>query len=332
MKQDIENTGTANPIERPFATMVRDSASSDSLHDVNERAQAPIRELNRQLETQVAERTRELSEANEQLRRRQRELENANRNLEQMDTLKSEFVSLVSHELRAPLANISGSIQLLLADGEANTLTPNQRELMTLANAQTERLARLVKGVLNVARIESGQMPFSHRAFDLVGLIEKSLEQWRACDTDHTWVGPNVSNLPSVSGDADRVAEVVMNLFDNAFKYSRTGTTICVGAEVTENQLVISVGDKGQGIPAAELEKIFDKFHRVDRGDARETYGYGLGLYISRRFIEAMGGKLWVESELGRGSTFFFSLPLAGQSDVPVTPADSRRGLRKQSS
>lgn len=313
MEQDIENTGIATSMEQLLTTTAPNSSPSDSPSDLNERGQMYIRDLNRQQETPAAARTRELSEANEQLRRRQRELENANRKLEEMDALKSEFVSLVSHELRAPLANISGSLQLLLADDAANVLSGNQRELITLANEQTERLTRLVKGVLNVARIESGQMPLARKAFDMVALIEKSLEQWRACDFDHTWVGPNVSNLPSVSGDADRAAEVLMNLFDNAFKYSHPGTTISVNAQVTENQLVVSISDKGRGIPAEELEKIFDKFHRVERGDARETYGYGLGLYISRRFIQAMGGELWVESDLGRGSTFYFSLPLAGQ-------------------
>lgn len=291
--------------------------SSAILRDVTERerAEAQIREMNRQLETQVAERTRELSNANERLRLRQRELEKANEELEQMDTVKSEFVSLVSHELRAPLANISGSLQLLLSADDAQTLTPSQREMMTLANEQTDRLTRLVKGVLNVARIESGQMPWSLQAFDMSRLIERNLEQWRTCDSDHTWVQVDTSNLPSAWGDQDRVEEVLMNLFDNAFKYSRPGSTIHVGAQVQETEMIVRVQDEGNGIPPSELEKIFGKFHRVERGDARETYGYGLGLYLSRKFIEAMGGKLWAESEIGRGSTFFFSLPLAGQAD-----------------
>ena len=300
-------------------TLLRDAegsvvGSSAILRDVTEREriQFQIREMNRRLETQVAERTRELSEANERLRQRQRELEKANAELLQLDELKSEFVSLVSHELRAPLTNISGSLQLLLADDSANALTPNQREMLVLANEQTDHLTRLVKGVLNVARIESGQMPLSQQAFDVGILIERNLEQWRMCDTNHTWVQPNVANLPSVWGDPDRVEEVVVNLFDNAFKYSRVGGTIRVAAQVIGKQLVVTVSDQGEGIAAAELEKIFDKFHRVERGDARQTYGYGLGLYISRKFIEAMGGALWAESQVGQGSTFFFSLPLAG--------------------
>lgn len=288
--------------------------SSVIMRDVTERerARVQIQELNRYLETQVAERTKALSHANEELRAHERELEKANAELEELDALKSEFVSLVSHELRAPLSNISGSLQLLLADDGVNSLTADQREMLTLANEQVDHLARLVKGILNVSRIEAGEMHLQLKAFDVNGLVERVLAQWRSCASDFAWSGPGTENLPSVWGDRDRVEQVLMNLLDNAYKYSDPGSTIRVGTELINNQIVISVGDQGKGIPPQELEKIFDKFHRVERGDARETYGYGLGLYISRKLIESMGGRLWVESELGSGSTFYFSLPLAG--------------------
>ncbi len=303
--------------------------SSAILRDVTkrERAQAQIRELNRQLETQVAQRTHELSEANQQLRRRQRELEKANAELERLDELKSEFVSLVSHELRAPLSNISGSLQLLLDEDDANPLTPHQREMITLANDQTERLTRLVKGVLNIARIEAGNAALSFQAFDLCVLIQHLLEQWRACDLEHHWLGPTASNLPSVWGDRDRVEEVLTNLFDNAYKYSNPKSTISVELQVIEDQLVVSISDQGKGISKQELEKIFDKFYRVERSDARQTYGYGLGLYISLKLIQAMGGTLWAESRVGYGSTFYVSLPLAGQSHSPPVSSQISRSL-----
>lgn len=280
------------------------------------RAQAEIQELNRHLETLVAQRTRELSDANEQLRRRQRELEKANQELVRLDELKSDFVSLVSHELRAPLTNISGSLQLLLAEDETNPVTAKQREIITIANDELARLIRLVKGVLNVARIDAGQLPMTRQAFDIVALIESVLEQWRICVPAHQWLAPAQTNLPSVWGDRERVEQVLMNLLDNAYKYASRSATIQVNTRVLDNQIVVSVRDEGQGIPAHELENIFNKFHRVERDDARETYGYGLGLYISRKFINAMGGDLWAESELGVGSTFYFSLPLAGQSEI----------------
>ncbi|MGE5139094.1 MAG: ATP-binding protein [Rudaea sp.] len=287
--------------------------TSAILRDVTdrERAEQEILELNRHLEQQVAQRTQELSEANRGLRWQQRELEKANADLQQLDRLKSEFVSLVSHELRAPLTNISGSLQLLIED-QASPLSPNQREMVTLANDQADRLARLVKSILNVSRIEAGQMEFSMQAFDMLDLVERSLSQWQACDPSHRYRGPTVKNLPSVWADRDRVEEVLTNLLDNAMKYSETGTEIAVDSRVADGSLVVSINDRGEGIPGVELGKLFSKFQRVERGDARQTYGYGLGLYISRKFVEAMGGRLWAESEEGRGSTFSFTLPLAG--------------------
>lgn len=305
-------------------TVLRDEAgnvigSSAILRDVTERerAEAEIHELNRHLEALVAQRTQELSEANRGLRWQQRELEKANAELQQLDKLKSEFVSLVSHELRAPLTNISGSLQLLL-EGDHNHLGPSEREILTLANEQVDRLARLVRGILNVSRIEAGQMQFSPQAFDVLGLTEKSLSQWSTCDPSHRYRGPTTRNLPSIWADRDRTEEVLTNVIDNAAKYSAEGTEIRVEAQVVNDKMVISVADEGEGISSEELAKLFNKFQRVERGDARQTYGYGLGLYISRKFIEAMGGQLWGESQPGQGSTFFFSLPLAGHS-IPAS-------------
>jgi signal transduction histidine kinase len=268
--------------------------------------------MTRSLEAELTQRTRELSEANQELRKRQRDLEKAYAELKRLDELKSEFVSLVSHELRAPLTNISGSLQLLLDDAEAQSLSAKQREMITLASAETDRLTRLVKGVLNVARIESGEMQLKLTAFDVSGVIGHVIEQWQICATDHAWIGPTAQNLPSVLADRDRVEEVLMNLLDNAYKYSSVGGTVRVDLQVAADRVIVSVSDKGQGINPAELDKIFDKFHRVERGDARATYGYGLGLYISRKLIREMGGELWAESRVGEGSTFYFSLCLAG--------------------
>lgn len=296
--------------------------SSAILRDVTdrERAQAEIRELNRHLEAQVRQRTHELLETNRELQRRHRELELANSELQQLDRLKSEFVSLVSHELRAPLANISGSLQLVLED-ENTPLAENQREMLILANEQVERLGRLVKGILNVSRIEAGQMDFQPQAFDILHLIDRVLGQFATSNPTHQFSGPTTPNLPSVWGDRDRVEEVLTNLLDNATKYSEDGTPIRVEAQVVDSQLVVAVTDQGQGIPPEELSKIFAKFHRVERDDARDTYGHGLGLYISSKLIEAMSGQMWVESEVDRGSTFSFSLPLAGRAHAAARPA-----------
>ncbi len=308
-------------------TLLRDErgkviGSSAILRDITEREENArhVRELNRQLETQVTQRTRELAESNKELRKRQRELEDANAELQELDTLKSEFVSLVSHELRAPLANVSGSLELLLSD--ANSLTAHQRELLTLANDQLARLARLVRGILNVSRIEAGQTLLQTQAFDITALIERLCSQWQFCDPDHTYRADIVGNLPSVWADRDRIEEVLTNLLENAYKYSDPHTEIRVRAETRANEMWITVSDRGKGINADDLQRIFDKFYRTERGDARQTYGHGLGLYISIKLVEAMGGRLWAESEPDAGTTFYFSLPLAGHtSDAqPLLP------------
>lgn len=291
--------------------------SSAIIRDVTERerAQNEIRQLNRQLETQVAQRTGELSEANRELRKRQRELEMANDELKELDQLKSEFVSLVSHELRAPLANISGSLELLLA--EPSDLTDNQRDLLTLTSEQVARLSRLVRGILNVSRIEAGQTVLQPQAFDLADLLTRALSQWQTCDPARVYRVVVSPNSPSVWADRDRVEEVLTNLLENAFKYSDEGTEITVEARVADDYMIVSVSDQGEGISPQDLERIFDKFYRVERDDARRTYGYGLGLYISFKLIEEMGGRLWAESEVKRGSRFYFSLPLAGHVKSP---------------
>ncbi len=159
-------------------------------------------------------------------------------------------------------------------------------------------------------------MQFTPQAFDILDLIERSLSQWVACDPDHRYHGPATRNLPSVWADRDRVEEVLTNLVENATKYSGEDTDIHIEAQVVNDKLVVAVSDEGEGIPGEELAKLFNKFQRVERDDARQTYGHGLGLYISRKFIEAMGGQLWAESEPGKGSTFSFSLPLAGHPVV----------------
>ncbi len=294
--------------------------SSAILRDVTEREQVQeqTRELNRVLEAQVAKRTRELLLANDELARGKRELEKANAELRQLDQLKSEFVSMVSHELRAPLANISGVFQLLLED-ERDSLSINQRELASLANEQVERLGRLVKGVLNVSRIQAGEVEFNLQAFDLAELLEKDCSCWLASDARHRYLCQTSPKLPAVLADRDRVEEVLSNLVDNASKYSSEGTSICVAAQLCGLEVVVSVRDEGVGVASEDVKKIFEKFYRVERNDARQTYGHGLGLYISRQYIQSMGGRLWVDSKVGQGSTFYFSLPLAENVDCTKT-------------
>jgi len=243
--------------------------------------------------------------------------------LQKLDELKSEFVSMVSHELRAPLTNINGSIELLL-EGHAPCYDPGHRDLLQIVGEQSARLTRLVQGILNVSRIEAGQLILQPQAFNIVGLIEKVVGVWESRGIANRFGHPRTQNVPSVWADRDRTEEVLFNLIDNAIKYSSENGEIQVDVRVDGTSAVISVSDRGVGIPAEEVVKIFDKFHRVDRRDSMETYGHGLGLYICRRLVQAQGGEIWVESVLGEGSTFYFSLPLAGRGEIEPLSAPRR--------
>ncbi len=299
--------------------------SSAILRDITARVQAEqaIQQLNLELETKVIERTAQLANTSEELRRRNEELERANEELKKLDELKSEFVSMVSHELRAPLTNINGSIELLL-EGSGACYDHDHREMLQIIREQSARLTRLVQGILNVSRIEAGQLVLQPQAFNIIGLIEKVIDLWETRGTPNPLVHPRAVNLPSVWADRDRTEEILINLVDNAIKYSTEGAPIMIDAESNSRFIAVSVSDRGIGIPEEEIDKIFEKFHRVDRKDAMETYGHGLGLYICRRLVQAQGGQIWVESVVGEGSTFRFSLPLAGRADMEPA-SDARR-------
>ena len=280
-----------------------------------EEAERKILQLNRELEARVAQRTEELARAYEELRERNRALEAANEELKELDQLKSDFVSMVSHELRAPLTNINGSIELMLSDDSMDPET--QRAMLRIIAEQTARLTRLVQGILNVSRIEARKLEIHPEVVFIHPILEKVVREIAQTTERHVFELPE-QPLPPVWADPDRLQEILSNLLDNAVKYSPDGGTIRIGAQVLDDRMVISVSDPGLGIPARELDKIFEKFHRVDRGDARATYGHGLGLYISKRLVEAHGGDIWVESELGRGSTFYFTLPLAEIGEIEL--------------
>jgi len=243
-----------------------------------------------------------------ELGRKNRELERVNEKLKELDRLKSEFVSLVSHELRAPLTNIQGAIELLLQPGSPLGLD-TQRNMLEIIGEQSARLNRLVQGVLNIARIESGKLVLHRACVDMGPMIQHVVQHLGARTTQHRFEVVTAPELPQVWGDRDRVEEILTNLVDNAIKYSPHGGDIVIRAFPRDQEVVISVADSGVGIAPAELSKLFEKFHRVDSRDAREIYGHGLGLYICRKLVEAHGGRIWAESEPGRGSIFSFTLP-----------------------
>jgi signal transduction histidine kinase len=236
-----------------------------------EGAESEVYRLNAELQERVDERTRELSEKNEALAK-------ANADLQQLDTMKSEFVSLVSHELRAPLTNMRSALELI--EGEENPLDANNSPILAIMDEQVSRLTRMVDEVLNVSRIEAGGLKVTRAKVDVLQVADHVVEEFTARQTGHKLRMPQGRQHPRVWADPDYLHEVITNLVDNAMKYSPAGSDVTMAVEVQDGEGITSVTDQGPGIFPKDRERIFEKFHRLDMGDSKETYGYGLGLYI----------------------------------------------------
>jgi PAS domain S-box-containing protein len=279
------------------------------LRDVSDRQrrEAEIHRLNASLNEQVAERTRELGQ-------KVAELARANTELQKLDQTRSEFVSLVSHQIRAPLTNIRGAVELMGSDCAAVNATCGR--MFTIMNQQAERLDHLVRDVLSAARLEAGEMLFQAEPTSLLPVAQQVAEQMRARAGGTRGLGrpiqlPTKPGLPLVLADRDRVAEVLANLLDNADKYSPPGEPVVIDLRADQTEVTVTVTDAGHGLPPGALDHVFDKFYRGDNSDSQAVYGYGLGLYVCRRLIEAQGGRIWAENGPRGGAVFSFTLPVA---------------------
>jgi len=296
----------------------------------NALAYREIEMLNLSLEAKVAERTRDLSEANAALNV-------SHEKLRALDRLKSEFVSSVSHELRTPLTAIRMAVDNLL-DGVTGEVTPTLQRYLTRVRNNTDRLVRLIADLLDLSRIEAGRVELHPTAVSVGDLLQEVAEGLRPMAAQK---GVEVEVPPpppsEAYADRDKLQQVLINLVENAVKFTPSGGRVTVAArtlsanaecemrnvELTATsaaasspgedraRIEFSVEDTGQGIPSEELEAIFDKFHQVRRDGQGKTQGTGLGLAIAKSLIELHGGRIRVESELGRGSRFVFTVPAA---------------------
>ena len=228
-----------------------------------------------------------------------------------LDRAKSDFIATVSHELRTPLAAVYGAAQTLGRTDAA--LTDEQRRpLLEMMTTQSERLAEIVEEVLLASKLERGEVPLASEPIDVAELAADTVETMRGrlrAGSTLELVAP--VEVPPARGDKAKVRQVLMNLVENAIKYSPGGGDITVDVAAHEASVRIEVRDRGLGIAAAEHERIFEKFYRVDPHLTRAPGGTGLGLYICRELVQRMEGRIGVESEEGVGSTFFVELPVA---------------------
>ncbi len=239
-----------------------------------------------------------------------RRLKKTNKRLKEVSALKDEFVSLTSHELRTPLTAISGSLSTVL-EGFAGKINDQTKEFLSGAHSEATRLTRLVNNLLNISRIEAGRLKFNLTEFDLSKVIEQALESLQPQADEKKLQLSFYSPEIKVKADEDKVREIVINLTGNAIKFTDKGE-VRVSAHMQDSLVLVAVEDTGRGILAEDQPKLFKKFERVDRVKAaKQKGGTGLGLYICRNLLEGMGGEIWLKSVHGKGSTFYFVLPLA---------------------
>jgi len=226
----------------------------------------------------------------------------------QLDRMKSEFTSNVSHELRTPLQSIKGFSKLMLEGKVPDPET--QKRFLTAMNQQSEYLSRLIDDLLDVSRLESGRFTIEQQRLSIRKPIREAIESLRSLASEKGMVINDhiPDTLPEVQGDEERLMQVMVNLLSNAIKFSSSGGGITVKAQNKDGELLVQVTDRGTGIAEDALPYLFDRFYRAKT--ALRAQGTGLGLHISKEIIEAHGGRMWVESKVGKGSTFSFGLPL----------------------
>ncbi len=228
--------------------------------------------------------------------------------LREVDRLRSELIANVSHELRTPLGLIKISASSLLMD-DAEFDRETQRKFLLSISEETAKLERIVEHLLDLGRIESGRLSLDKHLTDLGQLISNTITSMGALSSQHRLVTQLPAEPLVARVDAKRIEQVLRNLLDNAIKYSPNGGTITVQAHWDNQHIVVTVSDEGIGIPAEEWDRIFERFHRVENEVTRRLRGAGLGLAVCRGIVEAHGGRIWVESQPGAGSTFCFTLP-----------------------
>ena len=250
---------------------------------------------------------KEVDQATEELRK-------ANIHLKQLDQAKSEFLSIAAHQLRTPITGIKGYTSMFL-EGDFGSLTPEQsKEIRKIFNS-SDRLARLVDVFLNVSRIESGRFELKKTKVDFVELLEEvisTLEHQAEQKNINLTVQKPTEPIPRFAIDRDKIHDVMMNLIDNAIKYTQAGGDVNVRLDRSKTLINFQVKDNGMGISAETIDKLFQKFSRANVSSRIHTGGSGLGLYIAKKIVEAHGGRIWVESDgEGKGASFFFTLPIS---------------------
>jgi signal transduction histidine kinase len=232
--------------------------------------------------------------------------------LDEANRLKAELISTLAHEMRTPLASIKGYSTALLME-EATFSPETQREFLQIIDEECDILQDLIHDLLESSIIDAGLLRLEPQPVKLPRLVQSVLNDIAHRSPKHRFLVGFPAGFPIVDADPDRIAQVLRNLLDNAVKYSPGGGLVIVRGEVGEDKVVISVADQGVGIAPEHMNRLFEKFFRVKSGLGRRVVGSGLGLPIARTIVESHGGHIWAESQVGQGTTLYFTLPLRGQ-------------------
>lgn len=230
-----------------------------------------------------------------------------------IERLKSEFVSLSAHQLRTPLSAIKWTLRMLL-DGDLGKVPEDQKEMLEKTYQSNERMIRLINDLLNVARIEEGRFLYRAKKEDIVALIQKTIiplkEMAQRRGLSFNFEEPK-TKVPKVSVDAERIVLALQNLTENAIRYTESGEVkVSLKYQEKKKEFLFEIHDSGIGIPEDQQKRVFAKFFRAANAIKTETQGTGLGLFIAKNIIEAHGGAIWFKSQEGKGSTFYFTLPV----------------------
>lgn len=254
----------------------------------------------------------DVDEANKQLLEAQEKLRKSYEELKKMDVKKDEFISIAAHELKTPITAIHGFSQLLQNPKVAENKEMREK-FLKIIDKETKRLGNLITDILDLSRIDLGSIKFNYQRVDIYEVLEsiKKEASMLIKDTPLYIEYKIEKNLPKIITDRERLVQILLNLINNAVKYTPHGK-ITISVKKEGDFVHFSVKDTGIGIPRSQREKIFERFYQIDSSYTRQKGGTGLGLSLCKEFVERLGGRIWVESKLGKGSTFHFTLPIKG--------------------
>ena len=317
--EGLRKDGTTFPLELSVSEVIVSGKRifTGLIRDITQRKQAEeeLKRFNEELQIQ----TEELETQAEELRAQQKELENKNREVEQANRAKSEFLANMSHELRTPLNSIIGFSEVL-EDKTFGELNTKQQKYVNNIHTSGRHLLQLINDILDLSKVEAGKMDMNYEEFSISDAMQDIGAVFKTqVDKKNISLGLEFDKrLISINADQKKFKQIMYNLLSNAVKFTPEGGKIIVKSELTDKFIRISVSDTGIGIKPEDHERVFAEFQQIDSKTSRAYEGTGLGLPLTRRFVEMHGGKLWVESEFGKGSTFTFTIPIEAKGKPPA--------------